>query len=208
MKKKIIAGLALMVIALYTLLFLFATPERVYETNMEMDIIVQGGVTQTEPLVRNFEIPKDGEYTLDAGGIIDSEGLTSSESKQVACFIRDENGEEISSFSVESFHVMSEEMFLEAGEYTITLAPITSVEQWREYFIGSYWGESVKEPESDTVFVTDGEFSFRLNFIVDTQKDIQDFIIVLSLALCIILFVIMLAITQKAEGLKQNYNEF
>ena len=202
MKKKIIAGLSLVVIVLYTLLYLFSKPDSVYETDMEMDIIVQEGVAQSEPLVSTFEIPKDGEYIMYAEWEISPAGML------VACCIRDESGEAVNIFSAECINMMSGSMQLKAGEYTMTLTPLTDAEQWKEYFAGfdtSDW--DVHAEETEYAFATDGEFRFDFDFRVVTHKDMQGLILVLATAIAALLIVILLAMTQKGEGLKQNYDE-
>ena len=206
MKKKVIAGLSLVVIALYTLLYLFSTPKSVYEADMEKDIIVQGGVAQSEPLVSTFEIPKDGEYVMYAEWEISPEG----EGMLMACCIRDENGKDVNNFSAYWINMMSRPMQLEAGEYTITLTPLTGAEQWREYFAGfdtSDWDVPLEEQELEFEFATDGEFHFDFDFRVETYKDMDALIFVLALAIGALLIVILFAMTQKGEGLKQNYDE-
>ena len=204
MRKKIIVISSILVIVLLALMCLLFTPRSIYEVDLETDITVQGGVAQSEPLECVFEISKDGEYVMYTDWEISPEGML------MACSIMDENGKDVNTFSAHWINMTSGAMLLEAGKYTMTLTPLTSAEQWKEYFAGfdtSDWDVPVEEAEPEMVFATDGEFHFDFDFRVGTHKDMQGITIVLVLAISALLIVVLLAMTQKGEGLKQNYDE-
>ena len=92
----------------------------------------------------------------------------------------------------------------------MTLTPLTSVEQWKEYFANfdtSDWDVPLEEQELEFEFATDGEFHFDFDFKVQTYVDLDWLGIVLAAAVAVLLIVILLAMTQKGEGLKQDYDE-
>ncbi len=204
MRKKIIAVSSILVIVLFALMFFLFSPRYTYEVEFEKNIVVQGGVAQEEALEYIMVIPKDGEYVMYADWKISPEGML------MGCSIVDEKGEDVNTFTAHWISMMSAAMPLEAGKYTMTLTPITSVEQWNEYFAGYDTSDRdvpVEEAEPQTVFVTDGEFHFDFDFKLEKRRDLQGIAIVLGMVLGVMLIVALIAVTQTNDSMKQNYDE-
>ena len=201
MRKKIIALLLLLVITLFGVLYLCSTPKSILKMDFESDIIVQGGVAQTAPIERVFEIPKDGEYIMYTKWEISPGGML------MACNIVDEAGETVNTLSADYKNSMAN-MSFKAGEYTMTLTPLTNKEQYKEYFSAfdtSEWDVYVEEPETE--FATDGTFHFDFEYEVETNKDMDRIIIVFTVLISVLLAVVLVASVQTGDSMKQNYDE-
>lgn len=204
MKKKVIAILFVVVAVLFALgvgSVQVAMPKIMYELSFTEDIVAQEGVAPDE-MVYSMEVSEKGIYVIYLNWISNPSGML------MACNITDENGANVNTFGGHCVDMMSREMPLEAGEYTLTLTPLTSLEQWKLYwadFDKTGWDAYTDDPE--TKFTEDGNFHFEFACRLERSRDVQGIVCVLFVLIGVILFVILLAAAQKDNSMKQNYDE-
>ncbi len=204
MKKKIIAISLLLVAVLITVTVLLCMPKYNYMVEFEEDFAVENGVAPEE-MEYVIVLSEDGEYIMDAEWKIEPAGML------MALSIVDETGKDVNTFSAHWIDMNSGVMELPAGTYTMTLTPITSAEQWKEYFAKldtSDWDVPVEEGEEpETEFVENGVFRFAFSFKLEECRNLQGIAVIIGTVLGVILLVILLVLAQKDNSLKQNYDE-
>ena len=205
MKKKVIVFSVLAVIVAFVVMFLLCKPKYNYMVDFEENYVVENGVAPDE-LEYIIVLSEDGEYVMDAEWKIEPSGML------MALSIVDESGKDVNTFSAHWIDMNSGVMELPAGKYTMTLTPITSVEQWKEYFAKfdtSDWDEPVEEDEEPEMEFADGEYKFEFSFKLEERGklDIQRMAVVFGAIFGVILVVIMVAVAQKDNSMKQNYDE-
>ena len=205
MKKKVIAFSILAVIVAFVVTFLLCKPKYNYMVDFEENFVVENGVAPEE-LEYIMVLEEDGEYVMDAEWKIEPSGML------MALSIVDETGKDVNTFSAHWIDMNSGVMELPAGKYTMTLTPITSVEQWKEYFAKfdtTDWDEPVEEGEEPEMEFADGEYKFEFSFKLEERGhlDVQAIACVLGVVIGIAFFLILLAVAQKDNSMKQNYDE-
>lgn len=205
MKKKVIAFSVLAVIVAFVVTFLLCKPKYNYMVDFEENFVVENGVAPEE-MEYVIVLSEYGEYVMDAKWKIEPAGML------MALSIVDETGKDVNTFSAHWIDMNSGVMELPAGKYTMTLTPITSAEQWKAYFAKfdtSEWDEPVEEGEEPEMEFADGEYRFDFSFKLEERGylNIQAIACVLGAVIGIAFFVILLAIAQKDNSLKQNYDE-
>ena len=206
MKKKTIAILFVLIAALFAVgvgAILFGLPKTVYELNFEEKIIAQSGVAPEE-MVYSMEVPEDGDYVMYAKWTSNPSGML------MACNITDENGNSVNTLGAHWMDMVSGVMSLEEGTYTLTLTPFNDAELWKAYwakFDKTGWDAGTESDEPETELVGDGEFDFEFLFRLEGSKSVKGFVSVVLMVICVILFVIILAVVQRENSMKQNYDE-
>ena len=204
MKKKIIAILFVLIVVLFALcvgVVLLGMPKTVYELSFETDITAQKGVAP-EKMVYSMEVPKDGDYVMYAKWESNPSGML------MACEIVDESGKSVNVFGAHWLDLTSDVMTLEGGTYTLTLTPLTGLEQWKTYwadFDKTNWDSFTEEPEFG--FVEAGDFEFEFEFRLEESRDVKAFVSVVSVGIGVLLFVIVFIAVQRDNSMKQNYDE-
>ncbi len=203
MKKRIIAISSLLVVVLIVVTALLCMPKYNYMVEFEEDFVVENGVAPEE-MEYVIVLPKAGGYVMDAEWKIEPSGML------MAISIVDENGKDVNTFSAHWIDMNSGVMELEAGKYTMTLTPITSAEQWKEYFAKfdtSDWDVPVEEDEEPEMEFADGEYKFEFSFKLEEERNLQSIVCVAGILIGVILGVILLAIAKKDNSMKKNYDE-
>lgn len=204
MKKKIIAISAVLIVVLIAVTaLLFSMPKYAYIVDVEEDFVVENGVAPEE-MEYVIVLPKDGGYVMHVDWTIEPMGML------MAINIEDEDGKNINTFSAGGIDMNTGIMELEAGKYTMTLTPITSATQWKEYFAGfetTDWDVPPEEDEDLGLEFADGEYKFDFSFRLEKSKNLLGLVCVMSAVIGVILFVIIFAIAQKDDSMKQNYDE-
>ncbi len=206
MKKKTIAILFVLVAVLFAVgvgAILFGLPKTVYELSFEENINAQRGVAPEE-MVYSMEVPEDGDYVMYAKWTSNPSGML------MACNITDENGNNVSTLGAHWMDMASDVMPLEAGNYTLTLTPFTDGELWKAYwadFDKTGWDAGTEGDEPEIELVGDGEFSFEFSFRLEGSRDTKGVVSVVLAVIGVILFVIILAVVQRENSMKQNYDE-
>lgn len=206
MKKKTIAILFVLIAALFAVgvgAILFGLPKTVYELNFEEKIIAQSGVAPEE-MVYSMEVPEDGDYVMYAKWTCNPSGML------MACSIVDEGGNNVNMFGGHGVDATSGVMTLEAGAYTLTLTPFTDAELWKAYwaeFDKTGWDAGTENDEPETELVGDGEFDFEFSFRLAGSKNVKGVVSVVLAVIGVLLFVIVLAVVQRENSMKQNYDE-
>ncbi len=203
MKKKIIAiSVVLIVVLVAVTALLFSTPKYEYMVEFEKDFVVENGVA-----------PEAAEYVIvlsdDDGYIMHGDWTVEPMGMVIGFDIADESGNVIRWFVAGGIDWNTDVIELPAGKYTMTLTPITGVEQWREYcaqFDTSDWVIPVEESEPGMEF-TDGAFHFDFCFRLEKTGSMLGFVCVIGAVIGVIFFVIVFAIAQKDDSMKQNYDE-
>ena len=206
MKKKTIAILFVLIAALFAVgvgAILFGLPKTVYELSFEENIIAQSGVAPEE-MVYSMEVPEDGDYVMYAKWTSNPSGML------MACNITDANGNNVNILGAHWMDMASEVMTLEAGTYTLTLTPFNDAELWKAYWakfdkIG--WDAATENDEPETELVGDGEFDFEFSFRLVGSKNVKGIVSIVFAVIGVILFVIILAVVQRENSMKQNYDE-
>lgn len=203
MRKKVIVASSILVIVLVALMCFLFIKRNVYEVEFEKDISVQDSVVQEEELEYEIVIPRDGEYVMYANWQISPAGLLT------GCSIKDENGEDVNTFSAECIDMRSAVMRLTAGRYTMTLTFISSGEQWKEYFADfdtTDWDvTSGEEPQYQ--FLSDGVLHFNFDFRLEKHIDIWITANILAALIGVMLAILLIAVTQTGDDIKQHYDE-
>ncbi len=203
MKKKIIAISLLLVAVLITVTVLLCMPKYNYMVEFEEDFAVENGVAPEE-MEYVIVLSEDGEYIMDAEWKIEPAGML------MALSIVDETGKDINTFSAHWIDMNSGVMELPAGTYTMTLTPITSAEQWKEYFAKldtSDWDVPVEEGEEPEMEFVDGTFKFDFAFKLEKSGNLFGIVCMMGVVIGVVLCVILYAIAQKDNSMKQNYDE-
>ena len=203
MKKKVIAISSLLLVVLIAVTVLvIVNPKYECMVEFEKDFVVENGVapeTQEHVIV----LPEGGDYIMHGDWTAEPMGLVT------GFDFKDENGTVIRWFIAGTIDWNTDVIELPAGKYTMTLTPITSVEQWRDYcaqFDTSDWVVPPEESEPGAEF-EDGEFHFDFSFRLEKAGNLLGVICVLGAIIGVVFCVILYAVAQKDNGMKQNYDE-
>ena len=206
MKKKTIAILFVLIAVLFAVgvgAVLLGMPKTVYELEFEEKIIAQSGVAPEE-MVYSMEVPEDGDYVMYAKWTSNPSGML------MACNIKDENGKNANTVGGHWMDMASGVMTLEAGNYTLTLTPFTEAESWNAYwakFDKTGWDAGTENDEPEIELVGEGEFQFEFAFRLEQSREVGGFVSVLFAVIGVLLFVLILAVVQRENSMKQNYDE-
>lgn len=203
MKKIVIAISSLVLVVALVVTTLLCMPKYNYMVEFEEDLVVENGVAPEE-MEYIIVLPEDGDYVMHAKWTIEPLGML------MAINIKDEHGKNINTFSAGGIDMNSGIMDLEAGKYTMTVTPITSVTQWKEYFAKfdtSDWDVPVEEDEEPEMEFVDGTFKFDFAFKLEKSGNLFGIVCMMGVVIGVVLCVILYAIAQKDNSLKQNYDE-
>ena len=203
MKKIIIAVSSVLIVVVFAVTVLLCMPKYEYTVEFEKDFVVENGVAPEE-MEYVIVLPKDGGYVMHVDWTIEPMGML------MAINIEDEDGKNINTFSAGGIDMNTGIMELEAGKYTMTLTPITNATQWKEYFTGfetTDWDVPPEEDEDLGLEFADGEYKFDFSFRLEKSRNLLGLVCVMGAVIGIIFFVIIFAIAQKDDSMKQNYDE-
>lgn len=202
MKKIIIAISSLVLVVALVVTTLLCRPKYNYMVEFEEDLVVKNGVAPEE-MEYIIVLPEDGDYVMYANWTIEPLEMV------IGFDIADENGNVIQWFSAGTIDWNTDVIKLPAGKYTMTLTPISGVEQWREYcaqFDTSDWEIPVEESDPG-IEVADGTYKFDFNFKLAKSGNLFGIVCMMGVVIGVVLCVILYAIAQKDNSLKQNYDE-
>lgn len=203
MKKKIIAFSAVLIVVLVAVTALLSSrPKYAYVVGFEKDFVVKDGVAPEE-MEYTIVLSEDGDYVMHGDWTTEPMGMV------IGFDIADENGNVIRWFIAGGIDWNTDVIELPAGEYTMTLTPICGVEQWREYcaqFDTSDWVVPAEESEPGVEFA-DGTYKFDFTFKLENSGKMLGFVCVMGAIIGVVLCVILYAIAQKDNSMKQNYDE-
>ncbi len=206
MKKKTIAFLFVVIAVLFAVgvgAILLGMPKTVYVLSVEENIIAQSGVVPEE-MVYNMEVPEDGDYEMYIKWTSNPSGML------MACNIEDENGNSVNTLGAHWMDMASGVMPLAAGNYTLTLTPFTDAERWMEYwaeFDKTDWDAGTEDDEPESELIGDGEYRFEFEFRLTESRNVKGFVSIVMAIIGVLLFVIVLAVVQRENSMKQNYDE-
>ncbi len=203
MKKKIIAISAVLIVVLVAVTaLLFSMPKYAYIVDIEEDFIVKDGVAPEE-MEYVIVLPEDGGYVMHGDWTIEPMGMV------LGIKIVDKSGDAIRWFSAGTIDWNTDVVELPAGKYTMTLTPITDEDSWRGFwaqFDTSDWGVPVEESEPGIEFA-DGTYRFDFTFKLEESGSRLGIVCVMGAIIGVVLCVIVYAIAQKDNSMKQNYDE-
>ena len=203
MEKKVIAFSAVLIVVLIAVTaLLFSMPKYAYIVDTEEVFAVENGVAPEE-MEYVIVLPEDGGYVMHADWSIEPLGMV------LGIKIADENGEAIRWFSAGTIDWNTDVIELAAGKYTMTLTPITDEDSWRGFwtqFDTSDWVIPVEESDPGIEF-TDGTYRFDFNFKLEESGSRLGIVCVIGAIIGTVFCVIVYAIAQKDNSMKQNYDE-
>ncbi len=203
MKKKVIAISAVLIVVLVAVTaLLFSMPKYAYIVDTEEVFVVENGVAPEE-MEYTIVLPEDGGYVMHADWSIEPLGMV------LGIEIADENGEAIRWFSAGTIDWNTDVIELPAGKYTMTLTPITDADSWRGFwaqFDTSDWVIPVEESDPGIEF-TDGRYKLEFAFKLEESGSRLGIVCVMGAIIGVVFCVIVYAIAQKDNSMKQNYDE-
>ena len=203
MKKIIIAASSVFIVAAFAVMVLLCMPKYECMVEFEEEFVVENGVAPEE-LEYVIVVPEDGGYVMHVNWTIEPMGML------MAVNLVDESGNYINTFSAGGMDMNTGIMDLNAGKYTMTLTPITSATQWKEYFAKfdtSNWDVPVEEDEEPEIEFMDGAIRFDFSFKLEEAASLSGLVLVISAGIGIVICLIVYAIAQKDDSMKQNYDE-
>lgn len=203
MKKKIIAVSAILVVVLIAVTaLLFSMPKYVNIVDTEERFVVKNGAAPEE-MEYTIVLPETGSYVMHGDWTIEPMGMV------IGFDITDESGKAIRWFSAGTIDWNTDVIELPAGKYTVTLTPITDKDSWRDFwtqFDTSDWVIPVEESEPG-IEVADGTYKLDFNFKLEKSGNLFGIVCMMGAVIGVVLSVILYAIAQKDNSLKQNYDE-
>ncbi len=202
MKKIIIAISSLVLVVAFVVTTLLCMPKYNYMEEFEEELVVENGVAPEE-MEYTIVLSEDGDYVMHADWSIEPSGMV------LGIKIADESGEAIRWFSAGTIDWNTDIIELPAGKYTMTLTPITDEDSWRGFwtqFDTSDWVIPVEESEPG-IEVADGTYKLDFNFKLEKSGNLFGIVCMMGAVIGVVLCVILYAIAQKDNSMKQNYDE-
>ncbi len=202
MKKKVIIVASICALFLLILMGVVVSAavkgnggEVVTQMSFTKEITVKDHVAQTEDTSYKIVIDKNGEYVFYGKWEADTAGLIT------GCKIVDEKGKEVFKSTAESCTMNSAPIYMEKGEYVLTLSYISDMKQWADFVGDDFY------TNEDYLFAAEGTFTIPYEFRVEKDFNFVGTMIALGMLVGGALAILTVVVIKKGDGVKSEYDE-